>query len=339
MKSILLVDVDSKIPNIALMKLSTFYRSRGCKVTLLRLGISYYLHRRKKYYTIPFGYDRVYLSTIFRGSINYVKRGFYPVEDFIIGGTGYSLLISLPFHIENLDPDYSIYPENDISYGFISRGCIRNCYFCDVRKKEGNIRQANSISDIVRHKKVRFLDNNILALSNHEEILRELIDKNIRCCFWQGLDIRLINKINSELLSRLNYFNGYVFAFDRIEDKKIIQRKLELLTWRKDWRLEFFVYCNANMNIEDVIYRIRFLVNRKCFPYIMRDINCWSSKNQNFYTDLASWCNQKNLIKKISFFDFLDRKYTKNKERRIRGQNLYFKALKEIRRGIINEKI
>ena len=120
----------------------------------------------------------------------------------------------MPDEIEKLAPDYSVYPDNDTSYGFITRGCIRNCGFCYVPKKEGNIKKVCDIDQIVRHKKVEFLDNNILAYPTHKVILQELIDKKIKCSLNQGLDIRLIDRENSTLLSKLRYMGCYIFAFD-----------------------------------------------------------------------------------------------------------------------------
>ena len=46
MKKILLIDVDSKIPNLVLMKLSTHYKEYGYKVNLKRLGYNYYPKER-----------------------------------------------------------------------------------------------------------------------------------------------------------------------------------------------------------------------------------------------------------------------------------------------------
>ena len=144
--NVLLIDADSKIPNLALMKLSTFHKCRGAIVHLVKLHIPYYPNRRKLYWDIDkiYGnhqYDKIYCSVIFDDSIKFING-----SNIIYGGTGYSLDIELPHYIEVLEPDYSIYPDNNISYGFISRGCIRNCYFCKVPKKEGYIRQVNSIS-------------------------------------------------------------------------------------------------------------------------------------------------------------------------------------------------
>ena len=277
-KTVLLIDVDSTIPNIPLMKLSAYHKSKKHGVKLLKLGIPYYPNRKKKFYTIPSKWDIIYASVIFEGNAKYVKG-----ENIIFGGTGWDLKTNLPEEIDILDPDYSIYPDNDTSYGFISRGCIRNCYFCKVPKKEGKIKQVSCVDNLIKHKKIKFLDNNFLALHNHKDILRELRDKKIKHCFNQGLDIRLLDRENSKLLSELNYWGEYVFAFDDIRYLSLIKEKLKFLDWRKDWRIKMFVYVSPNMKIKDTRRRIIYLRRHKILPYIMRDISCWDSNLNNFF--------------------------------------------------------
>jgi hypothetical protein len=318
---ILLIDADSTIPNLALMKLSTYYKEKGNTIILRQLNIPYYPNRKKKIHIINTNkFDKIFCSIIFPGNNKYIKG-----NNIIFGGTGTDLSIKLPEEIENKKPDYSIYPKNNISYGFISRGCIRKCSFCFVPEKEGYIRQVNIIENIVRHKIVKFMDNNFLALPNCKELLQELIDKNIKCQFNQGLDIRIINQEISILLSKLNYYKEYIFAFDNIKYRNLIGDKLELLYWRRDWQFKFFVYVHPNMKIEDTLERIRYLGSKKCLPYIMRDITCWNSEYKDFYTDIASWCNQPSLFKKMTFKTFLEKRYLgKNRDKRINSSlNLY----------------
>jgi hypothetical protein len=116
--------------------------------------------------------DKTYASVVYSGNKEFIKG-----KDIIFGGPGVDLTTVLPDEVDKCEPDYSIYPENNISYGFISRGCIRKCSFCVVSRKEGYIRQVANVDDIVRHKVVKFLDNNILALPNHKDILKEIADK------------------------------------------------------------------------------------------------------------------------------------------------------------------
>ena len=302
--NILLVDADSKIPNLALMKLSTYHKEKGDTVTLIKFNLPYYPQRKKRIQTIPFGYDKVYCSVIFPTSYPYIDD--QGLDNVFYGGTGYPKDKPLPYYIENLNPDYSIYPENKASYGFITRGCIRNCSFCMVRQKEGNIRQVNTVDKIVQHKFVIFLDNNILAHPEHKIFLQQIIDKKVRCEFNQGLDIRLLNEENSILLSKLRYNKEYVFAFDDWKYKHILDKKIPILDkWRKSWKVKFFVYVHPKMPLLDTINRIHYLKDRKILPYIMRDLTCYEAEYKNFYTDLAAWCNQPRMFKTKTFQEFM----------------------------------
>ena len=107
--------------------------------------------------------------------------------------------------IEQCTPFY--YPTENVSYGFITRGCIRNCWFCKVPKYEGRMQIYNSVENVTfsnpNMKRVSFMDNNILAHSEHKQIFSMVNKRNIKCDFNQGLDFRLINDENLKLLSEL----------------------------------------------------------------------------------------------------------------------------------------
>lgn len=314
-QKILIVDVDSKIPNLALMRASSYHKEAGDSVEFRSLGLSYYPHNKHKMINVE-GYDRVYISVVFRTNKN--KFTIIGRSEVIIGGTGWDLKSRMPPHIESRKPDYSIYPNCDRSYGFLTRGCIRNCYFCVVPEKEGLIRRDESFDEIIRHNKVDFLDNNILAYKGHKELLQEIIDRGIRCRFFQGLDERLITEENAKLLSQIRYIGEYIFAFDDIKDEKLIMDKLKILKKyiSKDWKLKFYIYCHPDMDMrKDVVYRVEWCKKNKVLPYLMRDISCWESGNNEFYTDLAAYCNQPSVFKKLSFDQFMVKR-TKNIDRR-----------------------
>jgi hypothetical protein len=316
---ILLIDADSKILNIALGKLSTYWKNQNADVELLKLNISYYPNRKNENHFIPTNlYDKVFCSIIYPNSLKYIYG-----NNITFGGTGYDLTTKLPPNIENLPVDYSIYPNNDTSYGFITRGCIRNCEFCVVPQKEGYIHQVNTINNIVQHKKVKFLDINILSFPDHKLILQELIDKNIKCCFNQGLDIRLITPENSVLLNQLNYLGNYVFAFDSVKYLKMIRNKLKLLNWRRPFNFKFFVYIHPDMPISSIRIRLEWLKENQCLPYAMRDITCWSSFLNKFYIDIAAWANQPGIFKIMSFKEFVFARHKNNLARAEKSFGLY----------------
>ena len=65
--NILLIDADSTIPNLALMKISSFYKNKfWANITLLKLNLPYYPHKKKHTHTIDTSsYDLIFCSVIF----------------------------------------------------------------------------------------------------------------------------------------------------------------------------------------------------------------------------------------------------------------------------------
>ena len=336
MMKILLVDVDSKVPNIALCKLSSYHKSCGDDVELIKLKYKGYPSRTKETIVDAKGYEKVYVSTIFTHNKDSAKVINCP--DVAQGGSGYDLNTNLPDYIEVYPLDYSIYKDNDISYGFMTRGCVRNCEYCFVPKKEGALKFDKTVDEIYNpsHKMICFLDNNILAYKDHKKILKDLGDRRIRCQFAQGLDIRLLDEENLLLLQKLNYVGEYTFAFDFMSIEKIISEKLDMIKrfgFKK--RLRFYVFVSPRYtSIADDVYRIDWLRSRGILPYVMRENTCWGSEHEKFYTDLAAWCNTPLAFKKISFKDFLfNPKYPKlarsqDKDRLYNSLNLYLQGKK-----------
>jgi organic radical activating enzyme len=329
---ILLIDVDSTIPNLALMKLSSYHKTIGDEVELLVLGISYYPDQRTKRMVGIDGFDKVYVSAIFKGSIDFVEFDmFSDVSKIVFGGTGIDIKSALPSEIEAAELDYSIYPDNDTGYGFISRGCNRKCYFCVVPQKEGRTRQVETDLEkiIGNFKKVKFMDNNFLQLPNHLEIIEWLAKRKIKCQFNQGLDVRLITAENSVALSKLNYIGEYIFAFDDWKYRRFIERQMLLLKWIRPWGAKFFVYVHPDMELYETVRRIEFLRERELLPYVMRDSSCWNSSNNDFYVDIAAYANQPSFFKKMDFHTFLTKRHVNDLSRIELSSSLYNSGLSD----------
>ena len=322
---VLLIDVDSTIPNLALMKLSKYHKNNGDHVELLQLNIPYYPQYKKVVHEIDtINYDKIYASALFNDNHKYCKG-----DNIQFGGTAYDPMSKLSNNIESLEPDYDLYRENNITYDFVTRGCIRNCYFCFVPKKEGKLHLVKDIKTIIKrhielgHKKLILMDNNILAYDDHQYVLKELIKQKVKVDFNQGLDVRLLNDDNQKLLNQLNYIGEYVFAFDDYKYLKLLEKKKHLLKRFGEWKVKLFVYVHPDMPLEDTIKRIQWCKDNKILPYIMRDISCWSSENNQFYVDLASYCNQPNIFKKMEFDYFLQKRHSKI-ERINRSYRLFY---------------
>lgn len=324
---ILLVNVDSKF-NLAIRRMYNYFKSDN-EVDMVDLKFDGY--PSKKYKEINgIGYDRVYVSNIF--DVNMHKYHVVNCDHVIIGGIGsINPNLKLPTEIENTDPFY--FDHEDTSYGFITRGCIWKCGFCKVPKYEGELKFYNTVQSVIKHKKVKFMDNNILAYSGHMEVFQYLIDYDIRCDFNQGLDFRMINRKNAQLLSQLNYEGEYIFAFDDPKYQNLLEEKLKIIKQyiSKDWKLKFYIYHNKNMDISQLISRAEWCRKNKALPYFMRDIDCWESENNNFFIDYAAYCNQPGFFKKMDFETFLNKRH-KNIERineslKIYNDNLELKCV------------
>ena len=256
-----LVDVDGhNFPNLALMKISAWHKAQGDDVE----------------WCFPMNhYDVVYQSKVFDDTYS-PDINWYPQADKIIkGGTGYGLDNTLPYEIEHMYPDYSIYPEltNDTSYGFLTRGCPRGCKFCIVAGKEG--RRSVKVSDLSEfwrgQKKIVLLDPNILACREHTDLLQQLIDSKAYVDFNQGLDIRMTNERNIELINQIKVKEIH-FAWDNAEDnlKPYFERYSALAKHKPHGRLGS-VYCLTNFGstMEQDLYRIYTLRDMGYDPYVM----------------------------------------------------------------------
>lgn len=92
-----LIDVDShNYPNLALMKISAYHKSRGDSVEWW-WGLGQY--------------DRVYMSKVFDSTYSQDMDEPLNAREIVKGGTGYGLDNRLPEEIEHCEPDYSLYPE------------------------------------------------------------------------------------------------------------------------------------------------------------------------------------------------------------------------------------
>lgn len=318
---ILLIDVDSTIVNLALAKISTYHKQRGDDVILQRLHVPYYPTKKKAPVTIDLqGYDKAYVSSIFKGSVNN-DLGIVNESntEIFVGGTGVPDEIphgDLPEEIAKCEVDYSLWPDNNVSYGFITRGCIRKCWFCVVPTKEGKIRFESHPKDIIKHNQVRFLDNNFLAYPGHIELLQWLKDNQIRYQFNQGLDIRLLTVEAAVLLAGSRYQEEITFAFDDVKYESIINNKMAIINEHLgSKRCRFFIYTHPSQPLRDILYRVIWCRQNQALPYLMRDIACWGSEYSDFYVDLAARCNQPNLFKKMPFSEYIMKRQAHNRER------------------------
>jgi hypothetical protein len=280
----LLIDIDSKIPNLALMKASAYHKSCGDTVGF---DISE-----------P---DKVYISCIFTKNAAQARGAamFYPDAEIDIGGSGISLSKVLPSEIEAMKPDYDLY-QSTYSQGFTTRGCIRKCPFCIVPEKEGMIREAQHPSEFHddRFDTCMIMDNNLFAApqSWQDDVLRWFIDNKVKMLSQQGWDIRLLNDRRADLLKKIKHVNGLHFAWDNMKDEDVVLKGISLLK-EKGFdlrnRVQFYVLAGFNgSGFDDAFYRCNRLKELGTMAFVMpyhkndKEINClarWSNWKQAYW--------------------------------------------------------
>lgn len=267
----------------------------------------------------------------------------------LIGGTGFfeDGGRNLDDDIELGMPDYELYREYvdakiksgressyysdyiDCSIGFLTRGCFRKCSFCVNKKYDRPFVNTDDVYSFHKpgNKLIYLWDDNFLSIGRKKslELLDKLIEVNVPFQFRQGLDLRLMNDEVAEKFQHCKYHGDFIFAFDHIQDKEIITKKLDI--WRRHCKKEtkLYVLCGFDarsndpkyginldipvekkdlIDIENTFERIHILMKYGCLPYIMRYISYKDSPYRGIYTQLARWCNQPSHFKRMSFEEF-----------------------------------
>jgi len=258
--TVLLIDVDGRLPNLALMKLSTHYKSKGHKVWLGKKDC------------LMEGPDRVYASTLFYSpqseKRNRRLRNHYGCR-LTLGGTGQDITSRLPDVVESLRPDYTLYPDlGDRAIGFITRGCPFSCPFCVVPLKEGEPRQVSDLDTLLeggRRHKLILLDDNILSHPDVDGLLLEMAERGIMVNFTQTLDLRLIDRERAELLRRIRCSNtcftrsNFHFSLNHNRNLDLIARKYRLFNFKAQDNVEFVCMYGYDTRLEEDVDRFAFL--------------------------------------------------------------------------------
>lgn len=304
-----LCDVDShNFPNLALMKISAWHKAQGDDVE----------------WVFPmYHYDKIYVSKVFGDEYSQMDMTALNADEIVFGGTGFAITIEdgkevyhkdrdkdLPYEIEHVYPDYSLYPEltKDKAYGFLTRGCPNNCSFCPVSEKEG--RCSHKVADLGEwwngQKEIMLLGPNTLACKDRKELLQQLIDSKAKVDFVQGLDARFITTEIAEMLKQIDIKTVH-FAFDFMKNEKAIIKGLKTfkeVTNIDDRNAIVYMLTNYDTTFEEDLYRLHAIKECGYSP----DVRIYRKATApQFLKDMQRWCNNRYLYRSMDFKDYVPR--------------------------------
>lgn len=243
MKISLLTDAPKH--NLALMKLSTYYKSKGDNIVLNMPLVKA---------------DIICASWLF-------ENGLTEYSD-LTGGIGFDPRIRLLEHIEKLKPDYGLFGLNH-SLGYTFRACFRKCPFCKVPllPKDGT---HHSIYEFHNpdFDTIELLNNNTFFDPLWEETFREIREANLKIIDSNGNDLRLLDDHKAWWIKRLRWKNQPKFAWDRMRDEKKVIEGLKLLQKYKV-RAMVYVLMGFDTNFEEDLYRCEVINSMGFDPFPM----------------------------------------------------------------------
>ena len=211
----------------------------------------------------------------------------------------------LPYKIEHTMPDYTLYGIKDKAFGFLTRGCVRNCPFCIVSEKEGNTHTVAELSEFWQgQKEIVLMDSNITASKDCDRLFDSLIDSKALINFEGGLDIRFLTDKGADQINRMRTSMIH-FAWDNYEFQTYEKLKRFRPMFKTDDRhLRVYVLTNFNTTHEQDIERIYKLKELGYDPFVM----IYDKPNAPKKTrQLQRWCNNKFIFRACETFEEYDK--------------------------------
>ena len=274
-----LLNLEPQINNTALMKISGYHKKQGDTVEMY---IDFFRNH----------YDKIYCSSLF----DFTPKHQVP-ENAICGGTGFDIKKKLPKDIDDCDLDYSIFPDCKSSYVWFSRGCIRNCPFCIVRKKEGYIYSVDPTNINPRGTVIEIMDNNFFANPEWKNSEKYLDKWQQSINFSSGIDVRIFEPEQALFINKYKIKRVHT-AWD---DPKIdlIPKFKEIIKHIKPYKIMAYVLIGFDSTPEEDLMRVTKLWELKIDPFVMP-----YNKKDKYQKRFARWVNHKAVFKTVEWKDY-----------------------------------
>ena len=275
---VLLLQLDGKLPNLALCRLAGHHLAQGDEVVLRHAHTARAVERQ-----LGDDFQRVYASAIFERTRPVAERLLAVYPGAVVGGTGWSLSLTLESLGVTAKPDYSLYHNYRQSIGFTQRGCRLRCEFCVVPRKEGAVREENTVRDVWRGdpwpRELLLLDNDFFGQPNWRARIQEIREGKFKVSFNQGINARMLSDEAAEAIASVDYRDDSMkvkriyTAWDSRKDEDVLFRGLSRLARYGVKPDHIMVYLLvgywADETEEDWLYRLQKLADFGCRPYPM----------------------------------------------------------------------
>jgi hypothetical protein len=271
-----ITQLDGKLPNLALMKLSAWHRSQGDDV--------HWEHSITRRLDEP-SYEVVYGSAIFGTTAKKTALFRQQWPQALVGGSGGDAAL----RVEDVVPtqftelDYSGYPDFTGSIGYAMRGCRFKCGFCVVPKQEGKARFNQTIAQIWRGpgypKHLHLLDNDFFGNPEWRATVAAINEGGFRVCINQGINVRLLDAEQAAAMASMRVMDDQFktrriyTAWDNIGDEGVFFRGVDLLEAQGVNPDNLMVYMlvgyDPRETWERIWHRYNRMMERKVRPYPM----------------------------------------------------------------------
>jgi hypothetical protein len=354
---------------LGLQKIAAYHLQRGDKVKFIH-------EHPKKFFAMskPETFNRIYITSIFTyygktvvSIANYLKR-LFPNSRIAIGGVFASLMpdyikektgitphVGLYDKVENVTPDYSIFPRTNQALIFTSRGCVHNCEFCAVSTIVPNFYITAFKKQIeagynagFRHFNIQ--DNNFAATPySHQKAVVDYLAtyEDITVDFNSGIDVRVFSEKKAKLLTKLT-IPSIRFAFDAMNEDGYYQKAVAIAHKYKIYKKEVISYVlyNFNESLEELWYRMNEVLKAGSSIYAMKFAPLdalnksyigkhWTRRKiNNFKTMLQAYSSVGQLVNPRGIDGYKNRKIGRTAEEFIEMisghmvENNYFSALR-----------
>lgn len=289
-----IVQADGHYPNLALMQIAKHHELNGDSV-------EWYKGR-----LFDKEYSEVYASKIFSFS------EMPDLPDFAtVGGTGIDFSNKLPSEIASQVPSYSLYPDCNYHIGFSMKGCRFRCKFCCVPQKEGRPYMNSTIGNLLLNgngaDRLMLLDNDFFGGPYWKDNLLEIIDRKLKVCFIQGLNIRIITDEQADLLSKCRYTNSrfnqryLTFAWDRFNDGELVMKGIQTCNRAgiPSKKMQFFILIGYDTTHEQNYERVMKLKSIGAMPFVMP-----YNKSDPYQKAFTRWVNNRAVFKSCDWKDY-----------------------------------